>query len=93
MTDLQKTLIDMSTLTSIVGNTKSGLDAALGKDDKWNQTTSTPNSDRFVVLYLADKTKIIAQWAERKDSIFRAGKQWLDRDGKFRATNLNPAIN
>jgi len=51
--------------------------------EKWSQTKTTPDDDRFVMLTLADGTKKKAQWHENIYNIFRTGKQWVDENGKF----------
>ena len=60
--------------------------------EKWSQTKTTPDDDRFVMLTLADGTKKKAQWHEKIYNIFRTGKQWVDENGKFCAVNFNPAV-
>jgi len=60
--------------------------------ENWNQTKMLPDNSRFVILVLQDGSEVKAKWDEAESSLFRTGKQWVDRNGKFRATNINPAI-
>lgn len=60
--------------------------------ESWNKTQALPDNNRFVVLTLQDGREVKAKWDNAPSNIFRPGKQWLDINNKFRATNMNPAM-
>lgn len=60
-------------------------------NEPWNLIKVPPENKRFVKVILENGLIKEARWIEKPNSV-RNGKQWVDRDGKFVALTVNPAV-